>query len=359
MSARRFRRPSARSAAFVLAAGLLVTPVLAACGGPSSKASASGSASGSSTSSGVKVTGAFGQKPALTVPGGAAPTKLNSEVLSQGNGPAVASGQTIVVNYLGQTWEPKDGKPNVFDNSFDRKQPVNFPIGKGQVIAGWDKTLVGQKAGSRVLLTIPPSEGYGNDASSALAKNTLLFVVDVLGSYDAAATASGSPAAAVPAGFPAVTTESGKVPAVTSVKGVSPGKDAKSALLLKGSGAADRREQVPGTEPPAGRREDGQDRPLHVRRRGPAAGRGQGRALGRPLAQGRDGRQPRRGRQPGAGQGRQGPRDRRRAGRPRRVLTPAPAGPRRRRWDCHPRSSGPCRLPRVEAGGCSTAPTRT
>jgi peptidylprolyl isomerase len=238
LSASPTRRPSARSAAFVLAAGLLVTPALASCGGSSSKSSASGSASSSSASSGVKVTGAFGQKPTLTVPGGAAPAKLSSEVLSQGNGPAVASGQAIVVNYLGQTWEPKDGKPNVFDNSFDRKQPVNFPIGKGKVISGWDKTLVGQKAGSRVLLTIPPAEGYGSDASSALAKNTLLFVVDVLGSYDAAATASGSPADAVPAGFPAVTTESGKVPAVTSVKGVTPGKDAKSALLMKGSGAA-------------------------------------------------------------------------------------------------------------------------
>jgi FKBP-type peptidyl-prolyl cis-trans isomerase len=238
LSASSFRRPSARHAAFVLAAGLLATPALAACGGSSPKSSASGSASSSSASSGVKVTGAFGQKPTLSVPGGSAPAKLNSEVLSQGNGPAVASGQTIVVNYLGQTWEPKDGKPNVFDNSFDRKQPVNFLIGKGQVIPGWDKTLVGKKAGSRVLLTIPPAEGYGSDASNALAKNTLLFVVDVLGSYDAAATASGSPAGAVPAGFPAVTAESGKVPAVTSVKGVAPGKDAKSALLLKGSGAA-------------------------------------------------------------------------------------------------------------------------
>ena len=239
LSARSFR-PSARSAPLVLAAGLLVTPALAACSGSSSP-KASGSASGSastSSSSGIKVTGAFGQKPTLTVPSGAAPTKLNSEVLSQGNGPAVASGQTIVVNYLGQTWEPKDGKPNVFDNSFDRKQPVNFLIGKGQVIPGWDKTLVGQKAGSRVLLTIPPAEGYGKDSSSQLQKNTLLFVVDVLGSYDAGATASGSPARTVPPGFPAVTNESGKVPAVTSVKGVTPGKDAKSALLLKGSGAA-------------------------------------------------------------------------------------------------------------------------
>ncbi len=230
-------RPS-RRAALVVAAGLLASPALAACGGSSSSPTPSGSASASSVSSGVKVTGAFGEKPTLTVPGGTAPAKLSTDVLTPGNGPAVAAGQTIVVNYLGQTWEPKDGKPNVFDNSFDRKQPVNFLIGKGQVIPGWDKTLVGQKAGSRVLLTIPPAEGYGKDASSQLQKNTLLFVVDVLGSYDASATANGTAAGAVPAGFPTVQSEPGKAPAVTSVKGVKPGKDAKSALLLKGNGAA-------------------------------------------------------------------------------------------------------------------------
>jgi len=228
-------RPSRRGA-LVLAAGLLAAPTLAACGGSSS--SATPSASGSSVSSGVKVTGGFGEKPSLTVPGGAAPTKLSADVLTQGSGPAVASGQTIVVNYLGQTWEPKDGKPNVFDNSYDRKQPVNFLIGKGNVIPGWDKTLVGQKAGSRVLLTIPPAEGYGKDASSALNKNTLLFVVDVLGSYDASATANGTAADAVPSGFPTVQSQPGKAPAVTSVKGVTPGKEAKSAVLLKGNGAA-------------------------------------------------------------------------------------------------------------------------
>jgi peptidylprolyl isomerase len=227
-------RPTRRSA-LVLTAGLLVAPALAACGGSSPSSAASPSAS--SVSSGVKVAGAFGEKPTLTVPGGAAPTKLGTDVLTPGTGPAVAAGQTIVVNYLGQTWEPKDGKPNIFDNSYDRKQPVNFLIGKGQVIPGWDKTLVGQKAGSRVLLTVPPAEGYGKDASSALQKNTLLFVVDVLGSYDAAATANGTAAGAVPSGFPAITSEPGKAPAVTSVKGVKPGKDAKSAVLLKGNGA--------------------------------------------------------------------------------------------------------------------------
>ena len=103
---------SPRRAALVVAAGLLLSPALAACGGSSSSAAPSGSASASSSSgvssakTGVKATGGFGEKPTLTVPGGAAPTTLSAEVLAGGNGATVASGQTIVVNYLGQTWEP-------------------------------------------------------------------------------------------------------------------------------------------------------------------------------------------------------------------------------------------------------------
>ena len=56
-------------------------------------------------------------------------------------------------------------------------------IGAGQVIPGWDKTLVGQKIGSRVLLVVPPKEGYGSKGSSQAGikgTDTLVFVVDIL-----------------------------------------------------------------------------------------------------------------------------------------------------------------------------------
>ncbi len=190
------------------------------------------------TKIGVAVTGAFGQKPTLTVPSGSAPTKLGSEVLTPGSGSTVAKGQTLIVNYLGETWDLKSGKPNIFDNSFDRNQVAGFPIGTGKVIPGWDKTLVGQKVGSRVLLTIPPAEGYGaqKNASNELAGHTLLFVVDVVDAISPNAAAKGTPVTSLPAGMPAVSSQPGKKPVITSVKDVKVGKDPASALLISGQG---------------------------------------------------------------------------------------------------------------------------
>jgi peptidylprolyl isomerase len=233
----------ARRGVVVLATSLLAAVSLAACGGgaksPSNASASSSSSSATATTSvGVKVTGGFGVKPTLTVPNTPAPTKLTTDVLTQGTGPAVTAGQSLIVNYLGQTWAPKDGKPNVFDNSFDKHQPFAFPLGKKAVIAGWDQALVGQKAGSRLLLTIPPDLAYGTtkDANQPLAGQTLLFVVDVLGGYDVGSTATGSAAGPVPSGFPQVKSASGQVPSVTSVKGVKLGKTPQSALLIQGTG---------------------------------------------------------------------------------------------------------------------------
>ncbi len=250
--------------------------VLAGCGGPSPSVStspsvsasgagtASGQASPSDASSpsapaspsgvaaaagpvkqskvGVSVTGNFGDKPALTIPAGTAPTTLSAEVLAPGTGAVVASGQSIVVNYLGQTWAPKDGKPNIFDNSYDRKLPAGFAIGTGQVIPGWDQTIVGQKLGSRLLLTLPPDKAYGTATAasgSPLGGQTLVFVVDLVAALDSNAAASGAAVVApVPSGFPQVTSESGKKPAITAVTGaaVPTGTDPSSTLLLKGDG---------------------------------------------------------------------------------------------------------------------------
>jgi peptidylprolyl isomerase len=69
-----------------------------------------------------------------------------------------------------------------FDESFT-KEPATFGIGSGQVITGWDKTIVGQRVGSRLILAIPPKEGYGKQGQPSAGikgTDTLYFVVDIL-----------------------------------------------------------------------------------------------------------------------------------------------------------------------------------
>jgi peptidylprolyl isomerase len=105
--------------------------------------------------------------------------KLRSAVLIQGTGATVKKGQSITVNYLGQVYQAKQP----FDESYT-KEPATYGIGTGQVIPGSDKTLVGQKVGSRVILAIPPQEGYGKQGqpqAGIKGTDTLYFVVDILG----------------------------------------------------------------------------------------------------------------------------------------------------------------------------------
>lgn len=105
--------------------------------------------------------------------------KLQQATLVQGDGPVVAQGQTIAVNYLGQVY--RDAKP--FDESFS-VNPASFAIGTGGVIQGWDQVLVGKTVGSRVVMAIPPKLGYGeqgNKGAGIKGSDTLYFVVDILG----------------------------------------------------------------------------------------------------------------------------------------------------------------------------------
>ena len=107
------------------------------------------------------------------------PKTLQVKPLIKGNGAVVKKGQDLAVQYTGVIW--RTGK--VFDSSYSRKTPLTTVIGEGQVIKGWDTGLVGQTVGSRVLLVIPPADGYGSaGASQAGIKgtDTLVFVVDIL-----------------------------------------------------------------------------------------------------------------------------------------------------------------------------------
>jgi peptidylprolyl isomerase len=209
---------------------LLIVSLIALAGCGSSKASDSDSLPTAS--------GKFGEKPVIKLPKGQPSKTLESKTLIQGNGPVVAKGQLLVANYLGETF--RDGK--VFDNSYDRKAPAGFSIGVGKVIPGWDEKLVGVKAGSRVLLTIPPDKGYGSQGqpnAGIKGDDTLVFVVDVVAAYDPAAGASGTPVAAGTTGtLPAVTGPGNKKPTVTIPKGKAPPAKLVLKTVIQGTGPA-------------------------------------------------------------------------------------------------------------------------
>ena len=102
-------------------------------------------------------------------------TPVQRVVLKEGTGPAVKASDTVTVNYLGATYQAK----SPFDESYSGEPLTSSLSG---LIQGWSIGLTGVKVGSRVLLQIPPSYGYGADGSgeSIPGNATLWFVIDVL-----------------------------------------------------------------------------------------------------------------------------------------------------------------------------------
>ena len=127
------------------------------------------------------ITAKAGAAPTLTFPSSSPPSGLVTKTLVKGNGPQVVKGEYVIAQYVGYIWRTK----KVFGSSWSSGSPFGFTIGASpeQVIPGWDKGLVGQTVGSRVMLSIPPAQGYGKTGASQAGikgTDTLLFVVDII-----------------------------------------------------------------------------------------------------------------------------------------------------------------------------------
>ena len=102
---------------------------------------------------------------------------LQIEEIKLGDGDSAAAGQFVSVHYTG--WLTDGTK---FDSSKDRNEPFDFPLGRRNVIAGWDEGVQGMRVGGVRKLTIPPQLGYGaRGAGGVIPPNaTLVFEVELL-----------------------------------------------------------------------------------------------------------------------------------------------------------------------------------
>ena len=118
------------------------------------------------------------EKPAVKKPSGAPPAELVTEDIVKGKGKTAKPGDVVAMQYVGNSWSTGEQ----FDASWDRgAEPLEFPLGAGQVIPGWDQGIVGMKEGGRRLLVIPPDMAYGPQGSPPVIgpNETLIFVVDL------------------------------------------------------------------------------------------------------------------------------------------------------------------------------------
>ncbi len=102
---------------------------------------------------------------------------LRYKIIQKGDGKKAEAGKTVSVHYSGSL---ENGK--IFDNSYSRKKPIEFPLGRGNVIEGWDEGIALLQVGDKARFVIPPYLGYGEyGAGGVIPPNaTLIFDVELM-----------------------------------------------------------------------------------------------------------------------------------------------------------------------------------
>ena len=237
----------------VIVLGLSASLLLGACGkdDPGDVATASPSAAASSTPTPspsaspsksakpvtpssdldeIKVSGEYGKAPKVTIDDPWAVDKTRTKVLDANDkGPTVKAGQSIEMNYA--AYNARTGK--MFDDSFSGGTTATFNL--GQVVPGFQKGLVGQHEGSRVLIAMPGSDGYdgagGNPQIDVEVGDTLVFVVDIVAvPLDGPEGTKKAPKDGLP-----TVTDKGGIPEITIPKS-DPPAELQAETLIEGKG---------------------------------------------------------------------------------------------------------------------------
>lgn len=177
----------------ILAVSAAACLLLAGCGSGSSPSAALND---------IAVRG--GSDPKLTVAKDFTASSTESRVVTKGDGDALAKGDSIKVNYVAVNG--RTGKQ--FDNSFTSKSPLTMTLDADSVLAGFVKGLDGQKVGSRVLVAIPPADGFGQarDELGIKADDTMVFLFDIVAKVPTEASGT---AKKLPADVPSIVEKDG------------------------------------------------------------------------------------------------------------------------------------------------------
>ncbi|EGD41486.1 FKBP-type peptidyl-prolyl cis-trans isomerase [Nocardioides sp. NPDC057767] len=118
------------------------------------------------------------QKPEIDFVDPTPPTDLVIKDITVGDGEEATERDRVSVHYVGVALSTGEE----FDASYNRGEPLDFRVGIGQVIQGWDQGILGMKVGGRRQLVIPPHLAYGDRGAGAVIKpgETLIFVCDLV-----------------------------------------------------------------------------------------------------------------------------------------------------------------------------------
>jgi FKBP-type peptidyl-prolyl cis-trans isomerase len=190
----------------------------------------------------ISVSGAFGTKPTVTIPKINPPATLQTHQLISGQGALVAKGDLAIADLTAYTW---NGTTTKKISEISTGKPQGLAV--GNTISGLDKSLEGSRVGSRLLITIPPKDGFGSKGDSSLGvtgKDTLVFVVDVLGSYQKTASAHGTHEAVSGAGLPTVSPSSPGTAPPVHIPSTAPSATLQVKTLIRGTGPVVKKGQL-------------------------------------------------------------------------------------------------------------------
>ena len=182
----------------------------------------------------VTAKGSFGSSPSVTIPKQEPTGTLAVKTLIQGSGPTITKSDLFLSNFTIYVWS---GTTNKLLDSTYSSSPQVLPA---SLLPGIQSAVTGKKVGSRVLVVVPPKQGYGTSGNSQLGvtgSDTLVFVMDLIQKYSSGTvSASGTKVSSGGGDLPTVSAAQGSAPKVTIPKGVTPPTTLVSKTLIKGSG---------------------------------------------------------------------------------------------------------------------------